>query len=82
MIIDETTIDAWRCTGPCKGLMYNVDEAGKPIPGAPRAYYVDETYPRLCNVCYDMLQSIKENSYMQGVQRESESTIKRIMKNE
>lgn len=46
-------IEPWRCDS-CEQLMFNVDGAGLPIPGAPMPHFWDTTHRMVCTVCYDM----------------------------
>lgn len=52
-------IEPWRCTG-CDTLMYNLDEEGKPAPGAPTPRWWSMEHPKLCSLCYEMEMAAKK----------------------
>ena len=58
-------LDPWRCA-ECKGLMYNLDDRGRPSPGAPIGLVVtiNEERKRVCSVCADMYIVVNESRYM------------------
>lgn len=54
--------EIWRCRY-CQTLMYNLDDAGNPAPGAPIPRYGGLEYPELCTVCFGMLSTINNKLY-------------------
>jgi len=58
-------LPAWKCSA-CKALMYNVDEQGKPLPGAPIGLVVviDSVRKRVCTMCAEMYIVVNENRFM------------------
>jgi hypothetical protein len=57
------TAEAWRCTGPCQRLIFNLDAMGRPTSGAPGAHFISERFPRVCSVCYDLHWTAQSSAY-------------------
>lgn len=58
-------IEPWRCDS-CEQLMFNVDEAGLPISGAPMPHFWDVQHPQVCSVCYDMAMAAFEYPFFRA----------------
>lgn len=58
-------LDSWRCSS-CNALMYNIDEEGRPTPGAPIGLVVTiaERRQRVCSMCADIYVVVNESRYM------------------
>lgn len=52
-----TMKEPWRCGG-CKRLMYNLDAHGYPAAGAPIPRYLDDAFPAVCSVCFEMHRAL------------------------
>jgi hypothetical protein len=58
-------IDAWRCDY-CNIYVYNLEVKGGvlgPTHGAPTPKYLSKLYPKVCTLCFDMHNVIKDNDY-------------------
>jgi hypothetical protein len=49
--------------------MYNLDSQGYPAEGAPLPMYLDEDYPTVCTLCYQMYMALvtENKAYWQTV---------------
>lgn len=52
-------IEPWRCKH-CNKLIYNRDENGYPVPGAPVPRWWSLEFNKVCNFCYDVALAAKE----------------------
>jgi len=73
-------IEPWNCCA-CGKLIYNVvwiDGKEYPAPGAPPALFVDMEYPRLCRMCFDMLEVIQGRRYFVDLEADARKAVRRI----
>lgn len=66
--------------GPCGSLIFNLDEDGRPIPGAPDAKFISSECPRVCSLCAQLHFTIVEDKYWQHVQTEERERYERTKK--
>jgi len=75
---------AWRCTGACGRLMYNVewfhDENGNlksyPVAGAPEPLFISVAQPRVCRVCWEMFMVLNRELYWKKLDQEEKNELK------
>jgi len=73
-------IEPWTCGG-CGKPMHNtvlIDGKVYPAPGAPPALFVDMDYPRLCRMCFDMLEIVKSRRYFVDLEAAARNTVRRL----
>jgi hypothetical protein len=58
--------EPWRCT-VCKIFVYNLDDHGKPIPGAPSPRYISRDYPVVCLTCWQLYVTLDHSDYFRNM---------------
>lgn len=76
-LYDEMRREPWQCSG-CGKLIYCVDYYGYPTHGAPFPNYLSVEYPRVCEVCFVMVTTIRDKDYWKKLQEKETKHIGRL----
>jgi hypothetical protein len=78
---DDSTREPWTCDS-CGLFVYNLDENGKPAPGAPSPYFGGEysgrRYEQVCTACFQMKDALSSD-YWRSIQNTADTIRKQRM---
>jgi hypothetical protein len=73
-------VEPWRCSS-CNIFVYcigYIDGDWYPIAGASQSKYISITYPKVCNICYDLYHAVIESDYWKKVQDAENTKIRKL----